>query len=462
MLQLMIFGGIGLLAMVSEVLGFSRIMSLLFRVGTLVCIASLFVNYGLDITWFGNMMVEDRFSQAFILTTCLMLATWTFGFGRKIGEDEYRNDYIALFSFSMVGGVMMLSYTNLVMLFLGLEILSIPLYVLVGSSKRNLKSNESAFKYFLMGAFASGIMLFGIAFLYGAAGTFDLHQMALQANTGGSFPVFFHMGMVLLIFAFAFKMAVVPFHFWAPDVYEGAPNAMTVYMAALVKTFAIASAFRFFYIVFGGEAGIYSSLLVGMSAVSMLLGNIIGAVQDNPKRLLAYSGVGHAGFMLMAVIVNGEIGANALLYYSVVYSLSLFLAFFVLDKVLIHDDFYWSIGDFKGLAKRNPWLAMSMAVALLSMAGIPPLGGFYAKLFMLKAAFTNGHYVLIWTGLIGSLIAMYYYLKFIINMYSRNPDSDVDSKLTLNYWDKLVMGFIGSTLLILGLFPDLVSALIRF
>lgn len=462
MLQLMIFGGIGLLAMVSEVLGFSRIMSLLFRIGTLICIGSLFINYGLHLTWFGNMMVEDRFSQAFILTTCLMLATWTFGFGRKIGEDEFRNDYIALFSFSMVGGVMMLSYTNLVMLFLGLEILSIPLYVLVGSKKRNLKSNESAFKYFLMGAFASGVMLFGIAFLYGATGTFDLHQMSTLTITVLDYPVFFKIGMILLIFAFAFKMAVIPFHFWAPDVYEGAPNPMTVYMASLVKTFAVASAFRFFLLVFGGEAGEYSILLIVMSAVSMLVGNVLGAVQDNPKRLLAYSGIGHAGFMLISIIVNGEIGANALLYYSVVYSLALFLAFFVLDKVLIHDDFYWSIGDFKGLAKRNPWLALSMTVALLSMAGIPPLGGFFAKLFMLKAAFEHQHGILVLAGLIGSLIAMYYYLKFIISMYSRNPDSDVVPYLPLNYWDKMVMGFIGTTLLVLGLFPDLISVLIRF
>lgn len=462
MLQLLMFGGIGLLAMVSEVLGFSRIMSLLFRLGTLACIASLFVNYGVDTAWFGNMMTEDRFSQAFILTACLMLATWTFGFGRKIGEDQYRNDYIALFSFSMVGGVMMLSYTNLVMLFLGLEILSIPLYVLVGSQKRNLKSNESAFKYFLMGAFASGIMLFGITFLYGATGTFDLHEMAASALSGGKYPVFFHVGMALLIFSFAFKMAAVPFHFWAPDVYEGAPNPMTVYMAALVKTFAIASAFRFFYLVFGGEAGNYSIILAIMSGLSMLGGNILGAVQDNPKRLLAYSGIGHAGFMMITIIVNGETGANALLYYSVVYSLSLFLAFFVLDKVLIHDDFYWSIGDFKGLAKRNPYLAISMVISLLSMAGIPPLGGFFAKLFVLKAAFINGYELLVLAGLLGSLIAVFYYLKFIISMYSRNPDSDVAPKIELNYWDKLVMGFLSITLLGLGLFPDLISVLIRF
>jgi NADH-quinone oxidoreductase subunit N len=145
-----------------------------------------------------------------------------------------------------------------------------------------------------------------------------------------------------------------------------------------------------------------------------------------------------------------------------VYSLALFLAFFVLDKVLIHDDFYWSIGDFKGLAKRNPWLALSMTVALLSMAGIPPLGGFFAKLFMLKAAFEHHHGILVFAGLTGSLIAMYYYLKFIISMYSRNPDSDVVPYLPLNYWDKMVMGFIGSTLLVLGLFPDLISVLIRF
>jgi NADH-quinone oxidoreductase subunit N len=462
MLQILILSAIGVLAMISEVLNFKKAMPYIAIVGAGVTIASIILHWGTTNSWFGHMMVDDNFGQAFMLIASIVFLLWLLLFSDMFKKEETISDFISLLSFAMVGGFMMVSFSNLAMLFLGIEILSIPVYVLAGSNRRSLKSNESAFKYFLMGAFASGILLFGIAFLYGATGTFDVTEMAAayKANSA-AMPYFFGLGILLVIFALSFKISAVPFHFWTPDVYEGAPNQVTAFMATLVKAFAAAASFRLFYELFGGVVTTHTAGIAALSALTMIVGNVLGAIQDNPKRILAYSSIGHAGFMLLAILVNGTGGAQALLYYVAAYSVASLLAFFIINKVLVKEDFYWSVGDFNGLVKRNKLMAIGMTVALLSMAGIPPLSGFFAKYFIFSAAFKNGYSWLVIVAIIASLIGVYYYFKFIIGMFMREPDSDSESKIELTSMEQILIVGLIVIVVLLGILPDSVFGLIE-
>ena len=456
MLQIFILAGLGVLAMTSEIFNFRKAMPYLAIVGVMASIAMSVIHWGESKTWFNHMMVDDNYGQAFIMVSSLILLLWMMAFRGIFNKESTIADYLALVCFATVGGFMMVSFTNLVMLFLGIEILSIPVYVLAGSNRASLKSNEAAFKYFLMGAFASGFLLFGMAFIYGATGSFDTTQIAtyIQAH-GDDMPYFFGLGVLLVIFALSFKISAVPFHYWAPDVYEGAPTSITAFMATMVKAFAAAATFRFFQEIFGGPSD-YSTGLAVLCVCTMVIGNILGAVQDNPKRVLAYSSIGHAGFMLMAIFVGGQQGAKALLYYTVAYSAASLLSFVVLSKVVKEDDFYQSIGDFNGLAKRNGLLAIAMTVALLSMAGIPPLSGFFGKYFIFSAAYNAGHYLLVIAAIIASLIGVYYYFKFIIGIYGRDADDDMSAEIKLTASEQVIIVALMIIIVAMGLMPDMV------
>lgn len=462
MLQILILSGLGVLAMISEVLNFKKVMPYITIVGLIGTIVSLVMQWGVNNSWFGHMMVDDNFSQSFMLITSVVTLLWLLLFKNAYSDENVVSEYLSIAAFATVGGFMMVSFTNLAMLFLGIEILSIPVYVMAGSNRRSLKSNESAFKYFLMGAFASGILLFGMTFLYGACGTFDTTEIATYYQSNAtSLPYFFGLGFTLIIFGLAFKISAVPFHFWAPDVYEGAPNHVTAFMATLVKAFAAAASFRLLQELFGGSINNFTAGIVSLSALSMLVGNVLGAIQDNPKRVLAYSSIGHAGFMLLAILVGGTIGSKALVYYVAAYSVASLLAFFVLNKVLVKNDFYWSIGDFNGLVKRNKLMAFGMTIALLSMAGIPPLSGFFAKYFIFSAAFQNGYAWLVIIAIIASLIGVYYYFKFIIAMYMRSPDDDSTASIYLSGTEQFLIIVMIAFVILLGIMPDLLTGLIN-
>ncbi len=462
MLQILILSGLGVLAMISEIFNFKKIMPYLAIAGLAGTIASLVLNWGVTNSWFGHMMVDDNFSQSFMLISSALLLIWLLLFKDNFADENSISEYYSLIFFASVGGFMMVSFTNLAMLFLGIEILSIPIYVLAGANKRSLKSNESAFKYFLMGSFASGILLFGMTFLYGSCGSFDTTEIATYYKSNvTNLPYFFGLGITLIIFGLAFKISAVPFHFWTPDVYEGAPNSITAFMATLVKAFAAAASFRLLQELFGGFTNNLTIGIISLSALTMIVGNILGAIQDNPKRLFAYSSIGHAGFMLLPVLVGGQLGAQSLLYYIAAYSLASLLGFFILNKVLVKGDFYWSIGDFNGLAKRNKLMAFGMTIALLSMAGIPPLSGFFAKYFIFSTAFKNGYTWLVFIAIIASLIGVYYYLKFIIGMYMKDTDEDSTEAIHLSVVEKAMILVMISMIILLGLWPDGVIGLIN-
>lgn len=460
MLQIFVLAGLGVLAMISEVLNFRKAMPLLTISGVILAII-MGVYHWVDYTsWFGNMMADDAFSRATIFITSVLFLLWLVLFRDVFTQEKTISDYTSLICFAMVGGYMMLSFSNLAMLFLGIEILSIPVYVLAGSNKRSLKSNESAFKYFIMGAFASGILLFGMTFVYGATGSFDLATIAdAYKNNASELPGYFNLGILLIIFALSFKISAVPFHYWTPDVYEGAPTSITAFMSTLVKAFAALGTFRLFNLIFAETNHTYISGVAALAALTMIVGNILGAIQDNAKRTLAYSSIGHAGFMLLAILVGGRLGAQTLLYYVTAYSIASLLAFYVMKKVVREDDFYQSIGDFGGLFKRNGLLAIGMLVALLSMAGIPPLSGFFAKYFIFAACFKNGFIWLVVAAIISSLIGVYYYFKFIINMFNSHND-DADRAIEISGFDKIAITIMIGLIVIIGLLPDAIMHLI--
>lgn len=458
MLQIIIIAGIGILAMLSEVLGFRKIMTWLAGIGIGAAIITSIMQYGQSKVWFNNMITDDGVSQPLILFTSIIFLLWLITFRNIFKDEKNTTDFLTLVTFAVAGGFMMVSFTNLAILFLGIEILSIPVYVLAGSNKLSLKSNEAAFKYFLMGAFASGILLFGITFIYGATGSFDttvIHDYYKSNATSNT--AFFGLGILLLIFAMSFKVSAVPFHFWTPDVYEGSPSPVTAFMATLVKAFAAAAMFRLFYLFFDGASNAHMFGLGVICAITMLLGNILGAVQDNAKRTLAYSSIGHAGFMVLAIFAGGVAGQQALIYYIITYSLATLLALFILHKVIVKDDFYQSIGDFSALVKRNPLMAVGMTFSLLSMAGIPPLSGFFAKYLIFNAAYQNGYYWLVVVAIVSSLIGVYYYFKFIIAMF-REGDGHADV-IEINTMDKTIIIILMALILGLGIMPDLLTAI---
>jgi len=373
---------------------------------------------------FPGMMSFDTYSLAFtavlLLTAALIILLSGYSF-RNIGD--HLGDHYGLILFSLCGAICMVSYDHLVMLFLGIEILSIPMYVLAGSRKNDLQSNEASLKYFIMGAFTTGILLLGITLIYGATGSFSLEGIGLAILNGRDvLPPFFKVGVLLFMVGLSFKVSAVPFHFWAPDVYQGSPSTITLYMSTVVKVAAFAAFFRIFNQVFSVSPDIWQETLMVISGATMLLANIMATRQADLKRLLAYSSISHAGFMLMAIVSLRNGGASVLWMYAIAYSLASVAVFSVLIPVQEQTG-QTALSSFRGLGKKQPLLAAVVAIALFSMAGIPPTGGFFAKYFMIVLNF-QPHFWLVIAAVIASAISAYYYLKIAATMFFEPPVND--------------------------------------
>jgi len=328
-----------------------------------------------------------------------------------VGHSSF--DFYALIFFVITGICLCASYSNLLMLFLGIEVLSIPLYILTGSDKKNLKSNEASLKYFLMGSFSTGILLLGIALIYGESGSFLLKPPPLPfAFEGMALPVMTQVGVLLVMFALAFKVSAAPFHFWTPDVYDGAPTPFTSFMATIVKAGAFIAFFRLVAEGYGDGViswGLAMSVLIGLT---LLVGNLTAVFQMSVKRMMAYSSIAQAGFMLIAVYTPNEHGHDGLLIYTASYCLATIGIFAVLGK--LKDP---SLEGFNGLAKKEPLTAFVAAICLLSLAGIPLTGGFLGKFYMLSALVDVGHFWLAILAILCAAISAYYYFRVIQAMY---------------------------------------------
>ncbi len=460
MITLFIISLLGVIAMLAEILKFKKLLAPLTLLGLIAAMGAGVSEWNnpVFIPVFNNMLLFNHYALAFSISLCLVTFLWFLMAQDYLKTETAITDHYALILFSLAGGIVLTAFGNMVMLFLGIEILSIPLYILAGSRKTDLASNEASFKYFLLGAFAIGFLLFGIALIYGATGSFELNtinQYILQHP--GEMPAFFYAGILLIIAGLAFKVSAAPFHFWTPDVYQGAPTMITAFMSTIVKIAAFAGFFRLFSTCFVSVADSWNQLIGILAIISMLLGNITAIRQDSFKRMLAYSSISHAGYLLLAILAINNHSAGAIFLYTLAYAVASITAFAVLKKVyaLKNNDL---IESFNGLAKRNPLLALSITIAMLSLAGIPPTGGFFAKYVIFNTALTGGHLWLVIIAVIASLIGVYYYFKAIIASWFK-PATD-ENLIELSLQDKLLLIITTLLTLAIGLFPEFILNLL--
>lgn len=441
----------GIFTMLADMFDLRKLVFPLALLGLAMTISWSIYDWGLNQSIYG-MMTVDTYALAFTVVMCGTALMWFI-----MSEDYFANmkavtDRYSLVFFALTGALCMVSYTNVVMLFLGIEILSVSMYVLAGSNKTDMSSNESAFKYFLMGAFASGFLLFGIALIYGVSGSFNLLEIR---STMGKMPDngLTVVGIIMIIIGMGFKIGAAPFHFWTPDVYQGAPTPITAFMATIVKTAAVASFYHLFITCFPSQTGIWQDVFAAMIILTLLTGNIVAVMQHDAKRMLAYSSISHAGYMLFTILLANKESDNSILFYTVAYSLASMVGFMVLYAVQKSRG-TTSISAFHGLGKTNPLLAVAMTIALLSMAGIPPLAGFMAKYYVFVNAFDEGHIGMVLFAIAMSLVGVYYYFKLIIAMFlhedTEGGEVKIDSLQTL----LLIIGCLG--LILLGVLPNLV------
>ena len=455
--------GLGIFCLLFEILNLRKAIVPITILGLLGVLAINFSEFGSTESYYNNMITVSKFSTAFsslfIILTIFLVA---------LSHNFYENhptkisDFVAIKVFLLAGGVAMVSFGNLAMFFLGIEILSIALYVLAASERLNLKSNEAGMKYFLMGSFASGIILFGICLIYGAMGSFDVVEIS-ESSLSAELPIWFPIGMVLMVIGMLFKIAAVPFHFWAPDVYEGSPALTTALMSTLAKVVAIATLYKLISalnLIPSLEnqdlLPTFETIVVIISIASMTAGNIMALRQVNVKRMLAFSGISHAGFMLMTLLTIAT-SAGVLLYYTAAYALAGIAAFSVILYVCKNQD-NEDITNFHGLGKTNPLLAAILTGSLLSMAGIPIFSGFFAKLFLFNQTIEAGYIALVIVAVINSIISVGYYFKLILAMYSKEPNQERTGKPFLIYAVAIVSMVLN---IVLGLFPSLVLDLLN-
>jgi NADH-quinone oxidoreductase subunit N len=427
-------------------------------IGLLVSLTLTIISWNRYDNLFNGMMIMDNYAIAFsavmIFTTFLI-----FMFAGYYYRDVHRplDDIYAILVFALAGCVMMASFGNLIILFLGIETLSIALYVLAGSHKEAITSNEATLKYFLLGSFLSGFLLFGIALIYGATGSFKLQDIAVfTGNHAASLSPVLLTGLFLIIIGMAFKIAIVPFHFWAPDVYEGTPTLLTAFMATVVKTASIVALYRLFSLAFPAIHGTWELTLGILAALTIIIGNLTGIYQPNLKRMLAYSSISHSGYMMLAVLAFSAYTSGALLLYTLSYSLATVTAFGILISIrgIKGDDLFTS---FEGMGKLNPVESACLAISMLSLTGIPPLAGFMAKYFLFATAIEKGYLWLVIIAILGSAISAAYYFKPIISMYLKEGDG---IKLETNFAYRAHIIFLTVLTIIFGLLPFLVLGLL--
>ena len=363
-----------------------------------------------------------------------------------------QGEYYALLLFAAVGMVLMAAATDLITIFLGLETMSIAVYVLAGIWHQRLASNEAALKYFLLGAFASGFLLYGMALIYGVTGSLQLAVIAEQVAAQGSSPLLL-VGMGLLLVGFGFKVAAAPFHVWTPDVYEGSPTTITAFMAVGVKAAAFAAFARVFLYALAAVHAERQGVVWVIAVLTMTVGNLTALVQTNIKRMLAYSSVAHAGYVLVAMVAGKELGGAAMMYYLVAYGFMNLGAFGVVLSLNRQDQPNEELRDYAGLGFRYPALGMAMAIFMLSLTGVPPLVGFTGKFYVFSAAVEAGYIGLAVIGVLNSAVSAYYYIRVIVTMYMEEGDAAFEiAALRPALSAAIIIAAAGTVLL--GIFPS--------
>ncbi|MFD1256253.1 NADH-quinone oxidoreductase subunit N [Mucilaginibacter terrae] len=453
---------IAILAIVLLYLGLYKAHNLLLPVtiaGLLLALGSAVLQWNNGaVPIYHNMMLFDNFSVAFsgtAIVSTLLILMLSKGYFERISNNVA--EYFAIILFSLAGIIVMVSYYNLTMLFVGIEIMSVSLYILAGIDKKSFASNEASLKYFLMGAFSTGFLLFGITLIYGATGSFQLEAIRnwAIAHPRGIDPLF-HTGIILMIIGLCFKVGAAPFHFWTPDVYEGSPTLITAFMSTVVKTAGFAAFLRLFSASFAPLADFWMPTLLVITVLTLFVGNLTALYQHSFKRMLAFSSISHAGYLMFAIVALSSFSGNAIFIYATAYSIASIIAFGVLILVqqqLGSDNFE----SFNGLGKRNPFLAVVLTIAMLSLAGIPLTAGFMGKFLMFTGAMARFQVWLVAIAVVNAIISIFYYFRVIIAMYFRDAEHD---ELNVPGYFKVVLGFSALATLIIGIFPALISNLI--
>lgn len=402
----------------------------------------------------GGMILFDRFALLFntiIFAAALLYLLLSASDMEKVGINFA--EYLALIFFILCGVTLVSSFKSLLILFLGVEIISIPLYILTGSDKRNLKSNEASLKYFLLGSFSTGLMLMGIALIYGAKGTFSTGAIGILQ---GAVSPLLTGGMLLLLFSMAFKVSAAPFHFWTPDVYDGAPSVFTSFMATIVKAAVFVAFIRLFDESFGDLRFQWKMVVAIITAATLFIGNITAVFQQSVKRMLAYSSIAQAGFMMLAVFSQNTDAKEGLLLYASAYCLATIGIFAVLIKMKDY-----TFEGFNGLAAKEPLLAALVTICLLSLAGIPLTAGFLSKFLMLKATLAaGGNLWLVILAVLMAAVSVSYYFRVIQAMYFKEGDAALVRQPSPGF--KAALAVVAILLLVLGLFPGIITSSLYF
>jgi NADH-quinone oxidoreductase subunit N len=412
---------------------------------------------GVEVIFDGS-FIADPLARVLKLLSALVVAV-VFLYSRAYLKDRdiYKGEYYLLGLFALLGIFVMISAYSMLTMYLGLEILSLSLYALVAFDRESPVAAEAAIKYFVLGAIASGCLLYGISIIYGVTGSLllpDINAALLRSDPNDVAAL---VGLAFILVGIAFKFGAVPFHMWLPDVYHGAPTCVTLLIGTAPKLAAVAFAIRVLFEGLGALAASWELMLTILAVLSLGIGNVVAIAQTSMKRMLAYSTIGHVGFIFLGLLAGTEAGIEASLFYTIVYVMTAAAAFGVLILMSRRGFDADALDDFKGLNQRSPWFAAVMMLAMLSMIGVPPLVGFYAKWWVLAAILDQGHLWLAITAVVFSVIGAYYYLRVLKLMYFDEPENVIE--LTAPFDMRLVLSINGALLLAVGLFPDRLIAI---
>ena len=427
--------------------------------GAAVSLMLSFGHLGSGTPVFGGMLLQGGFAgycDIIFLSSALLTIVLSRGYLERM--ECHRGEFYVLILFSTTGMMLMTGALNLITVFLGIELMSVSLYVLAGFMRKKERSNESALKYFLLGAFATGFLLYGIALIYGTSGTTDLVAISKLFPQLSHNPIFL-VGCGMLVVAFSFKIAAVPFHMWAPDVYEGAPTTVSGFMSTGAKAAAFATFLLVFVRVFDIAGSSLSQVIAVIAAASMIVGNITAVAQNNVKRMLAYSSIAHAGYMLSGIAAANVEGETGILFYLLAYTFVNVGAFGIVSLMERLDDKKLNFEDYAGFSARRPALALMMSMFMFSLAGIPPFAGFFGKYYVFLAAVKANMAWLAIVGVLTSLVSVYYYLRLVVLMYFREGDADLDHSVPLA--SMIALSVAALLIVVLGLYPSLIVDLTR-
>jgi len=406
----------------------------------------------------GGTFVHDPMA-ALLKTSIFLVTAGGFVYARSFQTSNggLRGEYYVLGLFAVLGMMVMTSAHSLLTIYLGLELLSLSLYAMVAFDRDSSPASEAAMKYFVLGALASGMLLYGMSMLYGATGSLDLAEIATALSAPGESSMVLIFGLCFIVVGLAFKFGAVPFHMWVPDVYDGAPTAVTLFIGSAPKIAAFAMAMRLLVESLGSLSVDWQAMLIILSVLSLALGNVIAIAQTSMKRMLAYSTISHVGFLLLGILANTPEGYSAAMFYAITYAL-MAIGGFGMIILLSHAGFEADkLDDFKGLNDRSPWFAFMMLILMFSMAGVPPTVGFYAKLSVLQAVI---HVDMVWLALVAvgfSIIGAFYYIRVVKLMYF--DKSETEAPLAVSTDMQIAVSLNGLLVLALGLFPGGLLAL---